>query len=360
MEDLPIPDVSRIGLPGPVGLFEALLLVTFVLHLLPMNLVLGGSAISAFHLFRGRSHRRERDLALGLAKTLPIAMALTITLGIPPLLFIQALHGQLFYTAAVLTAWPMLAILLCLIVGYYGLYVVALRGAAWERWAPWVALTSALMFFLVGSVFTSIITLMQNPGQYQQAYDTGFQGLYLNISDPTMIPRLLHFFLAALAFTGVFLALLRNSDRQNRNVGLRWFIGATLLQIAIGLWFLDSLPSNVAAAILDKQLFGLPYFWISIGFATATLLLFIFCYFKSDSPMPIIGGGVLLLVTIALMAGLRSAVRMAYLEPVFQTDTHVSSQWGPFALFITTLIIGLVAVGWLVRAYRRSLMPPNR
>ncbi len=355
MNDLPIPDVSRIGLPGPIGLFEALLLVTFVLHLLPMNLVLGGSAISAFHLFRGRSHSRERDLALGLAKTLPIAMALTITLGIPPLLFIQALHGQLFFTAAVLTAWPMLAILACLVVGYYGLYLVALRGDAWEWWAPWVALTSALMFFLVASVFTSISALLQNPGQYQQAYDAAFQGLYLNFSDPTMIPRLLHFFLAALAFTGVFLALLQSSNRQKRNMGLRWFIGATLLQIAIGLWFFDSLPSNVADAILEKRLFGLPYFWVSLGFAAAMFLVFILVYFKSDSSMPIIGGGILLLVTIALMAGLRSSVRMAYLEPVYQTDTHLSSQWGPFALFIITLIIGLVAVGWLVRAYRRSL-----
>ncbi|MFB0515127.1 MAG: hypothetical protein ACETWG_00805 [Candidatus Neomarinimicrobiota bacterium] len=356
MNELPIPDPSLIALPGPVWLFQALLLAIFILHLLLMNLVLGGSMVSAVHLFRGRSRPGERELALTLAKTLPVAMAMTITFGVPPLLFIQALHGRLFYSSSILTAWPWLTIVVFLVVAYYGFYVLSMKGENWEQYAPWFAVLSAVLLFLVGATFTSNLTLMQTPERYQQAYNSTFLGLYLNLSDPTMVPRFLHIFLAALAVTGAFLALRHRREKPKRNVGLGWFAGATLGQVPVGLWFLFALPEDLTETVLEYSLFGLPYFWIMIAVAALALLHFVGAFFARDKTLPIIEGSALLLVTIVLMAGMRTVLRQAYLEPVYQLDSRVAAQWGPLALFAVTLIIGLVAVGWLIRAYRRSLI----
>ncbi len=42
-----VPAVDAAGLPGPVWLFQALLVFTFFLHLLFMNLTLGGTLLAA-------------------------------------------------------------------------------------------------------------------------------------------------------------------------------------------------------------------------------------------------------------------------------------------------------------------------
>ncbi len=355
MNDLPIPDPSNILLPGPVWLFQALLLATFIIHLLGMNLVLGGSVISAVHLFRGRTRAHERDLALALIKILPVAMAMTITFGVPPLLFIQTLMGPLFYTSSILTAWPWLMILALLVLAYYGFYFLSMKGKDWQQWAPWIAFASAVMLFLVGAIFTSNLTLMQAPGRFNEAYNSPVLGLYLNFPDPTLMPRLLHFTLAALAVTGAFVALRHRGEVEKRNAGLAWLVGATLVQAAIGMWFLTSLPEQVFDALLGKTIFGLPVFWTSIASAVLMLLAFAGAVINRYARVLLPVGGFLLLATVGLMAGIRTIVRSAYLLPVYVQDDRVVSQWGPFAMFAITSVIGVIAIGWLIKVYRRSL-----
>src|SRR5262245_50672909 len=117
-----IPDADPAGLPAPVWLLKLLLVVTFALHLVPMNLALGGGMVAVWSSLRARGRAgadaaeadSHRALAAGLAKLLPVATAFTITLGIAPLLFLQVLYGQLFYTSSVLMAWSWLAVIVLL------------------------------------------------------------------------------------------------------------------------------------------------------------------------------------------------------------------------------------------------------
>lgn len=71
-------------------------------------------------------------LARALATRLPVAVALTITLGVAPLLFVQVLYGQFFYTSSILLGYVWLTLLLILLLGYYGYYCYAFR---WEKLA---------------------------------------------------------------------------------------------------------------------------------------------------------------------------------------------------------------------------------
>jgi hypothetical protein len=81
MESLLLPSPDAMPIPAPVWLLKFLLLFTFFLHLIPMNIVLGGSFTTLFNDWFGRRTNSEYHLALarGFSRMIPTAMALTIT-----------------------------------------------------------------------------------------------------------------------------------------------------------------------------------------------------------------------------------------------------------------------------------------
>ncbi len=120
----PLPALDPTPLPAPVWLFHLLLLVTFLVHVLFMNVSLGGTLIASVHgvLARG-ADAPGRRLVRGMAGMLPASVSFTITTGVAPLLFVQVLYGQLFYSATVLVGWCWLGLLLLLVVAYYAVYL---------------------------------------------------------------------------------------------------------------------------------------------------------------------------------------------------------------------------------------------
>ena len=101
-----IPQLDPLPVPSPPGLLWFLLMLGFLLHLLPMNFVLGGTPIALAARWRARDGRHPQHAALvaWFAKALPVAIAAAVTFGVVPLLFVQALYGRLFFTSAVLLA----------------------------------------------------------------------------------------------------------------------------------------------------------------------------------------------------------------------------------------------------------------
>ena len=102
---LVIPNPDPVGLPAPAWLLQVLLLLTFVLHLLAMNFLVGGVVFMGLAFRRGKKSPFFATLGDRLSKALPPTMAMTITLGIAPLLFLQVLYGQAYYTTSALIAW---------------------------------------------------------------------------------------------------------------------------------------------------------------------------------------------------------------------------------------------------------------
>ncbi|MGB6853512.1 MAG: hypothetical protein WBG49_13090, partial [Thermoanaerobaculia bacterium] len=93
--------VDPFPIPGPAWLFHVLLVFTFFLHALFMNLTLGGTLIAAFAqvVSGGKGNDYRAILAGRLMAVNSIGISLTITTGIAPLLFVQVLYQQYFYTA---------------------------------------------------------------------------------------------------------------------------------------------------------------------------------------------------------------------------------------------------------------------
>jgi len=375
-----LPDPDPTGLPGAIWLLEFLLVFTFILHVLVMNVALGGGLMSGWATWRARrsgrrgssaQEARYRAMAGGLAKLLPVSTAFAITTGVAPLLFVQVLYGQLFYSSSVLMAWPWLAVVALLLVGYYGYYGLSfvLGGAkpgrpgaaaspaagAAEGTGPagtpakavLLAAGSGLVFLAIALMFTNNMTLMLRPDRFGALYAVSDAGLHTNLGDPWVWPRFLHVVVGSLAVTGIVIGLvgrLRTWGDASLGpwitaFGARLFILATLVQLAVGAWLLFSLPHVVRDVVLT----GGPELMLlatGVGFALLALLVV-----RRSVVLALLA----LAVTIIDMAIVRHQVRTLTLVPYFSVDSMaVNAQTGVFILFALLLVAGLAVVAWMV------------
>lgn len=352
-----VPPPDPAGLPAPAWLLQILLVFTFILHILAMNLLVGGTTIMAMSLRKGRNSAFHAELAKRLSKALPVTMSLTITLGVAPLLFVQVLYGQAFYTASVLMAWPWLSVIALVMVAYYGLYLVQFRPDWLGKWVTPIAWVSSIFILLVGLLYTHNATLKLAPDKWASLYAMSAAGLHLNWSEPTLIPRYLHFMVAAFAVAGLGIALLGIQAKKRGHewgqqaiaYGARWFLGATLAQLAVGIWFLFSLPGSFTQSFLGSNMTNTIILWLGVVLAVVALLL---------ANRYVLGAAVLTVLAVALMAVTRHSLRQMYLQPHLDVNAiPVNPQWGMFIIFAVLLVIGLAVVGWMVWQFHKAGEP---
>ncbi len=356
-----VPLLDPLAQPAPPGLVAALLQVTFFLHVLAMNLVLGGSVLALHWGFSRRAtDAPERAQALRfLAQALPVAIAATVTLGVAPLLFVQLLYGRVFFTASILMAWFWLAVVLLVILAYSAAYLLAFRSEQLGRAGRWVASAVALLFAAVAFLQVTNATRSLRPETFLGAYRADPRGLTLNLGDPSFWPRYLHVLLGAVAVAGLAVALLGVLRRGRDPVFAAWAMcrGITLFGLAsavnvfVGMLFLISLPREtlVRLAGADRHAMGLLVVAILLGVAVAgAALLALGARDRSRATGTL---GVLLLVTLAAMLLLRDEVRRIALRGAgIEPPSWVVAQWGPFGVFLACLALAVVVTVWMVRA----------
>lgn len=337
------------GIPAPAGWFQALLLATFVLHLLFMNAMLGGSVIALTQSLLPKGPASQHGPDHLIAKKLPYVVALTVNLGIPPLLFLQVLYGHFIYASSVLMAVWWIAVFLLVMAAYYAAYIYDFKFEALQK-ARWLIIGLAVACLLaVGFVFTNNMTLMLQPASWP-AYFANPRGTILNLSEPILIPRYLHFVIASLAVGGLAAALL-GSWRAKRgqaggerlvSLGLGWFIWATLAQLADGVWFLLSLPREFMLMFLGVSLSHTAVLWSGVGAA----LLAVGLAMKGRSWH---AAGALV-AAVSCMVVARDLLRQAYLKPYFSlADLTVTPQYSPALVFGACLAAMVVLIVWMLR-----------
>jgi hypothetical protein len=357
---LPIPSPDPIPLPAPVALLKFLLIFTFILHILAMNLALGGGVITAVSHWRGRLRRSQRHLRLAeeISHRLPPAMALTITLGIAPLLFVQVLYGQFFYTSSILLGWVWLGMLGLLLLGYYGYYWYAFRWQQLGAAAAWVITAAVALLSVIPVIFTTNVTLMLQPERWQALY---VAGSHWNWGDPAVVPRFLHFLVAsvAVAALGVLLhgltARKRDPDYASwvRRYAALWFVAATVVQYGVGIWFLTRMPKNIWTLFLGGSPTATGVFSAAVLLSLVAIILVVVSCFAQKAALPALTGVGSLVGTVCLMAVMRDIVRDAYLAPYFRPqELVVVPQWGVVILFAVLLVAGLGVVGYMLSLFR--------
>jgi hypothetical protein len=344
---IPAPDV----LPVAWGWFQGLLMLTFPLHLLLMNAVLGFSAVSLYaRLKEDEIHVR---LAHELARALPILIAFTINFGVAPLLFLQVLFGNLFYTSSVLMAVYWLSVPFILIVAYYAVYFYDFRFTILGKSGMLPIALALAIFLALPFIFTSNMTLMLEPQQWT-AYFNNRGGTILNADSRVVWPRYLHFITGGMAVGGLFVAVFGTIKGKRDpllgelavSIGMNLFTALTLLQILVGFWFLISLPLPVRSLFLGGSMNSTALFGAG--------LLFAFLVLAAGFRRRVFMSAALTVPLLYVMVFMRDDVRTGYLKPFFTPALlKVEPQYSPLILFAVTLIGGICTIAWMLRKTAR-------
>ena len=356
-----VPPLEPTPVPGPLWLFHVLLVFTFFLHALFMNLALGGTLLAAVAQLGGRTPERL-TLARRLMGVNGYGISFAITTGIAPLLFVQVLYQQYFYAATILIGEMWLLFVALLMLGYYAVYLykfrgTPVRGAGGTGWL----VVAAGLFLIIAMVHVSVHLIHVQPGKWAAIAAHPWSIL----ADRTYWPRLLHFVLAALGFSALVATwwavrqAARGKDIElNRSIarfGWKWTLWTTLLQVVDGLVLLAVLPGDVLLGVMRGGIATL----LPLGLAFVLGLGMLMMLARSADPTakPGLVTGVLatMVLTIAVMAITRHQVRMLYLAPATAATTiPTAPQWGNFALFALLLVAGLATVAYMVRLVQRS------
>jgi hypothetical protein len=349
---VPPPDVLPV--PSPLWLVELLLHVTFTLHVLAMNLLVGGAMIAVVE--QRRATEASRRLAGDLRRLLPTVTAFTVTFGVAPLLFLQTLYGHLFYTSSVLMAWPWFLVIPALLVVYYLLYAAAFRG---EGRGAGLVVWSLVGLLAIAFVYVNNMTLAVSPEKWGVRWAASAGGWHANLDDPSVLPRWLHMMLGAAAVAGLGVCVwgsrrleTNGEDARHRvRVGAAWFLVPTGIQFVIGFWLLITQPRDVLLAFLGGSGHATGLLLLGLVTALAALLLLTVGHRRPD-PRPWVDGALgLLLLTMVTMILVRDFVRKARLAPHFDaSELAVEPQVGVISLFVVLFVGGIVTVAWMVRA----------
>ena len=360
-----IPMADPLPQPAPPVLLWALLQLTFLLHLLAMNVVLGGSVLALhWRLSRRAEGAAHRAALLGFfAKALPVAVAATVTLGVAPLLFVQVLYGRLFLTSSILMAWFWLAVIPLVILAYYGAYYLAFRGKDLGDRARWVAALVAVLFLGVAFLYVSNVTRALRPETFLEAYRASGRGVVLNLGDFSFWPRYLHVLLGAVAVAALGAALYGVLRRGRDPELAAWAVrrGTTVFGVAtaanvfVGTLFLLALPKPILIRLVGGDAWAMGLLAVGILLAVATAGLALLALGAKDPVRATWGQLGLLLATLVVMVLLRDQVRaIALRDAGFEHPAWVATQWGPLVAFVLLLAAAVVTIAWMVRALARG------
>ncbi len=340
------------AIPVSWGWFQLFLLLTFFLHILLMNVMFGSAFIALVsHCSRSRS---APPCTAAIAQTLPFTIAFAVNFGVAPLLFVQVLYGHLMYVSSILMASFWLSIVALLIGAYALAYVYKDQYAQMAGGRVLVTGLITILLLSIAFFFTNNLTLMQAPATWSRYFDHP-GGFLLNLADPTLFPRYLHFMVSAVAIGGLAIAVFF-SYKQKKGVpdaqqgivyGCRWFGYATSLNFAIGLWFLGALPQGILTTSTATGV-------LLLLTLTCGILLIIPALISSFSAR-VVPALACTLGTLALMICARGLLRTAMLAPWFSVaQLPVNPSYGPFFLFLLFLGAGLLLIGWMLQCALRA------
>lgn len=362
-----IPTMDPNPLPAPFWVFKLLLVVTFFLHIVAMNCMLGGAVLSLGAWWRRKESAQGSRMFFDIANKLPVLLPATITLGVAPLLFVQVLYGRFFYTSSIIMAWPWFLVLVFITFAYYGFYYVSFRSQQQPGKAGLVLWASTILIFLVGFLFSNNFTLAQTPSRWGGKYFADPSGWSLNLAEPTLFPRFLHFIAAAVAVGGVFLIWMaranwerdRDYARQLLQFGGKAFLYATMAQILVGIIFLVTLPRAMRMIFMGDNPLATTLLMVGVlGGIVAIFLMSDALRNENLRTASLVVPGILGIV-ILCMAWMRDILRDAYLKQWFNPDQFAEkTQWSVFPLFLLLFIGGVIL--WLVMMARYGLFGGRR
>ena len=329
--------------------FQGLLIFTFFIHMILMNFLLGGSLLTVWDLLTGKLEKKASG-------SIPTLVALTVNFGVPPLLFVQVLYGHLFYSSSVMVAVPWIMVIPVLIVAYYGAYIFVRQADRVPFLSKAGLVITSLGLLYIAFVFVNNNTLAIQPDRWGIYFENP-RGWNLNLGEPTLWSRYLHFLLAALAIGALGRAIMyrfskiKKKDKE-RQIGrnLKIFGWITLIQFGVGTWFWLSMPSDVMKSFMGGSLFATAM--MVSGWIVALLILHSSFTGRLTAAM-VLGG-----IEVFVMVIVRDLVRTAYLKEVFHpSQLENVGESSPLIAFLLVFVVGLAALYYMIRLIFKTKSP---
>ncbi len=345
------------GVPFYPVVFQVLMVLTFALHIMFVNFTLGTSFLSVYGYLKGGENWGRLSRSLAKATTANISMAML--LGVAPLLFVQVVYDPFWYASNTLSAAWVIGFIFIMMLGYSLTYVFYLKRDSRGGGFAIFGVIALALFLLSGIIMHALGYQLLQPEKWLQWY---VRGNSVDTSGTSLhafqLPRFLHFIIPSFAMTGIFLMLYAwyFKNRTDSDKGYLEWVGRTgakmaftftAIQAIVGFWWLFSLPG-------EFNFFTSPFFLI--GAALGIALLF-FLYNAQKDPVKYAVPGILgAFLTILGMSYAREALRMKYLSrfdySIFNYKLNID--WGSTALFLTTFVMGLSIIGYLISVAYKS------
>ena len=240
-----------------------------------------------------------------------------------------------------------------LILAYYGAYLFVRK---WEKapgWSKAGLIVSSLFLLYVAFMLVNNNTLALRPDRWE-LYAARSGGWNLNLGEPTLWPRYLHFLIAALAIGALgraifyrFSAMEEEEKEIQIRRNLKIFGWMTLVQLAIGTWFWLTMPGPVWRSFMGGSMFATVM--MVVGWLSALLILH--SAFTGRLNLAMILGALQVLVMVII----RDLARAAYLREVFRpTELENVGEVSPLIAFLLVFLIGLGALYYMIRLIFKS------
>jgi hypothetical protein len=328
------------AMPAPPEIMIFLLGLTFVLHLGLLGLLFSSLwARAAAEWGTGGLYDSLRIHRAGV-----VGFSLTITLGVPPLLFVQILYGKYFYSSSISIGFPWLAVVGYLLIGFYALYLAQWswmrnRGPSPSGKLFW--LLSVLSIITIG--FTYSLNHLKSMSETPWAHD---------VSHMAAMHRLLGYFGAALIGSGTWAAWFgrkwRTDGRVPRGTGWAAIVGG----LGLLAWSLTSAYASPGTLSLDRLFLllgaglGIIAGILLVGTDRGTLAKWTA---TAAAPVGMLG---------LLMQ--RESWRLEAMSPYYDPfSERIRTQWGAVAMFGLALVVGLCVLLWLLIQIRRISKTPR-
>ena len=317
---LPVGDLEAVFLP----VFHVLLVVAFVVHILFINVLLGGSFASVWYNLVGVVKGDKTYDRAGYLMTTPVTISenMGALWGVAPLLIVSVMFTAFWYSSVLMISPQILHII-------YGNIVAFLFSYLYKFSWPYLqerkglhlsfGVASVLIFFSLPFVFMTAVQLYLTPGTWQvgmRYWDVLFRA--------DVFFRLAHFFLASFAVTGVFMMVFGASKRKRPEdaeagevlikTGKSWFVVTTALNLFVGLLTFFQFPSYGIEAFYSSVYPLILALGVLTAVAAAGLVLRQF-FVTDTSPGTTKWVVVLMAVTVLSMATSRHGMRLLLLKP---------------------------------------------
>lgn len=329
MNNVPISPDNILPIPAPLGLLEVLIIITFALHIIFVNLTISltTGAVGLEIAGKIKNNSMLDKMAQICSFHASIHKSIAVVLGVAPLLIVSVIYTQYFYSSTILIGKMWMNLIIFLIVAFLLLYLYKFK---WDQWQDKkglhisVGFLAMLILLFIPLIFIVNVTSMVYPELWGDV-EGFFPSLFYY---PEIWQKYLHFILASLAAGGFYIFLFfayrkrKGKELQNYEQNLKLF-GAkvgfwiTVLQLVVGFILLFSIKTDARMLFLGEDILLTALLLISI-ILTIVLSILLYMAGYKDSFKSFTLSIATFVIILGIMGWMRHEVREAYLSPYLE------------------------------------------